>query len=359
MTNVSPNLRVNHFGEYASGGLGIGGFSETYVRNPNLDFLGARGSLFLNLDNSIKRLFPHASLRITDTFSYTQLPPRLVNPTAGTSPSDPNIQVDPNIPKNDDVFAQGIQFLRRNNLMNIGTISTSYATTNLTSIDASYSYSILRFTESPSTQGSNLFNTTMQTGTVGGTARLSDLDTVNIRYSQSQTESTRGATSSFFKVDTATLGWSRLLTQNLSAQLGGGGIVISTGLTTYAANASLAMNFLNNSATMSYARTAIPSFVDAGEALIADRFSLAAIQRIGRQWQLAESASYVHTTRGGGLKAQTYDSFQAGGDIVYWVTGVWSTALSYNYTKFTSESGSVNTEFDRHVITLSIGASWG
>ena len=167
-------------------------------------------------------------------------------------------------------------------------------------------------------------------------------------------------TSSFFKFDSATIGWSRLLTPNLRAQVGGGGVIVSTGLTTYLANAALMMNFTNNSATVSYVRSVVPSFVGAGEPLISDRLSLSATQSIARQWQLAESVSYVHTSRAGGNNnAQTFDALIAGGDIRYWMTSIWATSLSYNYTKFTRESGSVNTDFDRHVIMLSVIASWG
>jgi hypothetical protein len=305
-------------------------------------------------------VLPNASLRISDSFSYTPLPPGFVNPVAGTSPDHPdNIQ---------DQYAQGILFRRTNNLRNNATVSASYATTALTSLNASYSYAILRFGTALSTEGvdpnlgqvpANLFNSTTQTGTVGGTARLSELDTVNVRYAHTQIESTRSSTSFFFKVDSATLGWSRTLTPNLSAQLGGGGILINPGITTYAANAALMMNFLNNRATISYVHSVFPSFTGAGEPLIGDRFSLSAVQTIDRQWQLAETASYAHTSRAGGVNALIYDSFTGGGDIQYWMTSIWSTALSYNYTKFISESGSVKTDFDRHVIMLSIVASWG
>jgi hypothetical protein len=198
---------------------------------------------------------------------------------------------------------------------------------------------------------------------VGGTAQLSGLDTLNVRYAHTQTEltpsSTSSSTSRSFIIDSATFGWSRTLTHNLRAELGGGGILISPGQTTYAANAALIMNTLNNSATISYSRSAFPSFYGAGGILIGDSFSLSAIQKIDQQWQLAESASYAHTSGGSGLNALTYDSFVAGGDIQYWVTSIWSTSLSYSYTKFTRESGSVKTDFDRHVITLSVSATWG
>ncbi len=359
VTTVNPRFRVNHNGEYASAVLNLSGFNETYANNSNLNFFGTRDSLLINLDNSIKRWFPRAGLRVSDTFSISQLPPALGSIAAGATPGDLNIQQDPNLPNSEDIFSQGLLFERRRSLINTGTVMASYDTTATTSLNASYTYSLLRFQGSPTTQGLSLFNTTSQTGTAGGTARLSDLDTMNIRYAHTETDFMRGTTSSFFKFDSATIGWSRLLTPNLSAQVGGGGVLISTGLTTYLANAALMMNLPNSNATLSYARSVVPNFVGAGEPLISDRVSLSSSQMVARQWQLAESVSYVHTSRAGGNNGLTFDALNAGGDIRYWITSIWATSLSYNYTKFTRESGSVNTDFDRHVIMLSVIASWG
>jgi hypothetical protein len=210
VTNVNPMLRVNHNGDYASGFLNVGGFSENYVKNPDLNYLGTRDNLSLNLDKSIKRLLPDASLKVIDSFSYTPLPPGFDNPAAGTSPSD--------LSNTQDVFAQGLLFRRTNNVMNSGTVRTSYATTALTSLNASYTNSILHFKGAPLTEGgSNLFNATTQTGTVGGTDRVSELDTLNVNYSHAQTEFTRRSISSLFKIDSVTTGWTRTLTPNLTA----------------------------------------------------------------------------------------------------------------------------------------------
>jgi hypothetical protein len=356
VTNVNPMLRVDHNGDYASGFLRVGGFSETYIRNPDLNYLGTNDTLSLDLDNSIKRLLPNATLNITDTFSYTPLPPGFVNPAAGTSPSDPgNIQ---------NAYAQGVLGFRTNNLINKATMSTTYDTTASTSLNASYSYAIIRFGSSPSTQGLNLFNTTSQTGTVGGAARLSGLDTLNVKYAHVQTESTPSSPSStstsfLFKIDSATVGWSRKLTPNLRTEVGGGGILINSGqTTTYAANASLIMNYSINTATISYAHTAFPNFYGGGGVLIGDSFSLSAIQTIDRQWQLAETANYAHTSSGSGLNPLTYDSFSVGGDIQYWMTSTWSTALSYSYSKFNQETVATSTDFVRQVIMLSVKATW-
>jgi hypothetical protein len=345
-------VRVTRNGDYASGVLDVSGFSEAYIRNPNLNYLGTNDSLSLNLDNSIKRWLPNASLSLTDTFGYTPLPPGFMTPAAGTSPGAPgNIQ---------NVYAQGIVGFRTNNLMNSGTVSTSYATTASTSLNASYNNAILKFKGSPSsTGGSGLFDTKNQTGTIGGIARLSELDTLNVRYSHAQTEYTSSSTSSFFKTDTATFGWSRTLTPNLSAELGGGGILISPGILTYAANAALIMQSLNNSATISYARSAFPNIYAGGGMLIGDTFSLSANQKIDRQWQLTQMAGYVHTTSSqGGLNVGAYNSYFASVGLDYWVTSIWSTTLSYDYMKYNSEFGSVKTDWDRQVITLSVRATW-
>ncbi len=102
VTNVTTVFRVNFNGRYASGVLNAGGFGEAYIKNPDLNYLGTVNSLSLNLDNTIKRWLPNASLRIVEALSYTPLPPGFANPTPGTSPDDPgNIQ---------DVYAQGILF---------------------------------------------------------------------------------------------------------------------------------------------------------------------------------------------------------------------------------------------------------
>jgi len=356
VTHVNPMVRINHNGEYATGSLRMSGFSETYIKHPSLNYLGTFDTLSLDLDKSIKRVLPNATLKITDNFGYTPLPPGFVNPAAGTSPSAPgNIE---------NAYAQGVLGFRTNNVTNNATVSTSYATTASTSLNASYSYAFIRFGSPPSGQGLNLFNTTSQTGTVGGTAQLSEADILSVKYAHVQTESTPSSTSSssgpttiFFKIDNATIGWSRILTPYLRSEVGGGGILINSTQTTYAANAALLLNYSINTATISYAHTAFPTFFGGG-VLIADTFALSAIQKIDPQWQLAETASYVHSSSASGLNPLTFDAFVLGGDIQYWMTSIWSTGLSYSYSKYNQENRSIHTDFVRQVVMLSIKATW-
>ncbi|MGQ0665555.1 MAG: hypothetical protein ACT4O4_00830 [Nitrospiraceae bacterium] len=355
MTNVNPMLRVNHNGDYATGFLDAEGFIETYVNNPDLNYLGANGTLILNLDNALKRLLPNASVLIADAVSYAPTPPGFVNPAAGTSPGAPsNIQ---------DVFAQGILFSRTNRVTNSGILSMTYATSPTTGLSASYRNAILRFPESPSTpQGGtpvSLFDTTTHTGRIGGNAQLSGVDTLNVNYSHTQSEFTDGSTSSFsVNNDVATIGWSRNFSPNVSASVGGGGIFLDPGGTTYAANAALVLNFTNTRATLSYERLPFPSFAGVPTNVIADVILLSAVQQIGLHWQLTGVANYSHGSGESGIDSIRYDSYSGAVDLVYLITRVWSMALGYSYMKFDQEFAATKIQFDRHAATLSLRASW-
>jgi len=355
VTSVNPMLRVNHNGDYATGFLDMGGFSETFVNNSGLNFLGGNGTLSLNLDNTVKRVLPNAGLFITDAVSYTPSPPGFVNPVAGTNPGAPvNIQ---------DVFAQGILFARTNRITNSGTVSATYATSASTRINASYSHAMLRFlSDSSASQAGaqrTVFDTNTQTGAVGGSAQVSGLDTLNIRYSRTQSEFTGGSASSFsFDTNTATIGWTRILTPNFSTEAGGGVIVIDPGRTTYAANGAVIMNFVNTRATISYARSVFPSFAGVPTQLVGNVVSLSAVQQISPQWQLTGSANYSHSSGTSGENSIKFDSYGGSVNLAYLMTRIWSTALGYSYLRFDREFGASRDQFDRHVMMFSLRASW-
>jgi hypothetical protein len=347
-------LRVNHNGDYATGFLDMGGFSETYVNNSGLNFLGANGTLSLNLENTVKRVLPNASVLITDAVAYAPSPPGFANPIAGTTPSAPaNIQ---------DVFAQGIIFSRTNRVTNTGTILATYDTSAATKVNASYSNSLLRFLSSSTSQGTvpiSLFDTTTHTGSVGGSWQVTPLDQVNVKYFRTESEFTSSSSSSFtFQTDTATVGWSRIFSPNLTAEVGGGGILIHPGRTTYAVHAALITNFENTRATISYGRSAFPSFVGVPVPVIGDVVSLSAIHRISRDWQLFGSANYSHSSGTSGVNSVKFESYGASANIAYLITRIWSTALGYSYLRFDQEFGASKNQFDRHVAILSIRATW-
>ena len=78
------------------------------------------------------------------------------------------------------------------------------------------------------------------------------------------------------------------------------------------------MNFSINSTTISYSHSAFPSYVGvAPTVVVGEVFSLSAVQKIDRQWQLAETANYAHRSGGSGLNTLTFDSYSASVDIYF------------------------------------------
>jgi hypothetical protein len=346
VTSVNPMLRVNHNGDYARGFLDMGGFSETFVNNSGLNFLGGTGTLSLSLDNTVKRVLPNAGLFITDAVNYTPSPPGFVNPVAGTNPGAPvNIQ---------DVFAQGILIQRTNRVTNSGTVSATYTTSASTRVVASYSHAILRFLS----DSAILFNTTTQTATIGGTAQVSGVDQLNVKYSFANSEFSGSSVSSvLFRTHTATAGWSRVLTPNFTVEVGGGGIVIDPGRTTYAANAAGILNIGTTRGTLSYARSAFPGFTGVPTQVVGDVVSLSVIQYMSPQWQLTGSANYSRSSGTNGTSAIKFDSYGGSVNLAYMITTMWTTALGYDYLRFDREFGAVRDQFDRHVVMFTLRVS--
>src|SRR5215471_12195745 len=80
--------------------------------------------------------------------------------------------------------------------------------------------------------------------------------------------------------------------------IAGVSILISPGLTMHATNATLILDTPNRTNTISYARSASPSFVGAGVPVTSVIVSLIVIQKIAHQWQLAESGNDAHSSGG-------------------------------------------------------------
>ena len=350
VTNISPNLQVNHSGDFASGFLSVGGFGETYINNPDLNYVGGIGRLYFNPNNSLKKLLPRASLEIMDSITYTPQPPAFVNPSAGTSPTNPsNIQ---------NSFAIGLQASRVDSLINNGKILGSYATTSTTSLEASYTNALIRFGSSP-TRGSGFipFNTTTQITTAGGTAKLTGQDTGSVKYLHSSVDFSSSGSS--FQTNGATIGWSRQFWPNLSADLNGGVVSISGGQNLeWIGNATVVVSSEPTFATITYSRAVSPSFVGTAAAIISDVVSVSASYNMTPQWQLNATANYGHGYSINSTTPVGYVSYTALGGINYLITRIWSVGLNYNYSLYHQQSSGQSRDFDRNVVMLSLKAVW-
>src|SRR5215467_6791202 len=357
VTTISPGLRMNGGGEYASGFADVGGFGQTYVRNPNLNYIGFNGTVSLNLDNSVKKLSPDAGLQVFDSGRYAPTPPGFVNPAAGTSPSE--------ITNSQNAFAQGVLAYRTNTWTNVANIVSTYAITPLTSLNAAYTNSLIRYGSSHvGTSASALgtpFSTTMHTGTLGGSTQVSGLDTISLSYSHGWIDyQTQPSTT--FQTNSGHLGWSRTWTPSLKSELAGGVIVVDPGLTSWIGNAALIWTIPDHRVTLSYARSVFPSVIGTATPLFVNVVSLSTTQELGLDWQLIESASYINSTgatsstQSGSGKVE-YTTYNANVSLHYWLTRVWSTGLAFAYLNYDSQFGATTYSFPRYMITFAIQAT--
>lgn len=372
VTHVAPRVLVKHDSEYVSGTFDASGFNETYARDSNLNFFGGAGALSLNFDKALKQLLPNASFGITEAARYTPLPPSFLNPVAGTSPSDP---INPQ-----DAFARGILAFRTKNFVNNAGANFSYVISPRTSMTLSYSNAIVRYGDSDVNQNIRgaLFDTTTHTGTISGFVSLTPSDTLNSRYTysdstfSSQTTATSGGTvtsgiNSSFQSHSPLVGWTRRVTSYLTSDIRGGVIIVNSnvgsGLISWAVDAALTITDPNYPVTVSFSRTAFPSVFGQATPVIGNTVSLSASQNLGRDWQLAESANFSQSTgattaNDSGVDRLRFTTYRGAIDLYYWVTRIWSVALSYDYLKFDSEFGRNSSQFDRHAVTLGVKATW-
>lgn len=374
VTHVAPKILVRHSGEYVAGTLDVSGFNETYVKNPTLNFLGGAGALTVSFDKTIKRFLPNASFGITESLRYTPLPPSFLNPIAGTSPNDP---INPQ-----DAFARGVIAFRTNTFTNNAGADFSYRVGPGTDLNLSYSNAMVRYLKSDLSQSvaGSLFDVTTHTGTVGASTSLTASDALNVRYTYSHNTFSAGTTATSgstiqtgvdrsFQSHSALLGWSKKWSSSFTSDLRGGTVIINadtgSGLTSWAMNASLTFTDPSYPVTLSYSRSAFPSIFGEATPVIGNIVSLSATQWLSRDWQLAEMANFSQSTGGtsGNSNTLKFTTYRAGADLYYWMTRIWSVALSYDYllfdSAFANSSGSINSfQINRHSITLGVKATW-
>src|SRR5437870_3408561 len=167
VTNISPQVTVDHKGRLIDGTVRGGAAAEVYVKNPGLNYVAANGGVTLNLDNAVSQLVRGAGLKLSDTFYYTPQPPAFVAPGTGSQVSE--------------AFVRGIQAARANSFTNTGSVIGSYSLSPRVDLQATYMHRRIRFgTTFVSSTSSQFFNTTFQTVTAGPQVKISPLDTLTL-----------------------------------------------------------------------------------------------------------------------------------------------------------------------------------
>jgi hypothetical protein len=167
VTTVSPQLRLNHRNQWVEAMIGGGATGEVYAKNSGLNYVGANGTMGLNLDGAMNSLLQGLGLRVFDTFVYT---PQLLSFTAPTGENQIS-----------EAFVQGIQPQRANSFTNMVKAEGSYFFSPFMGVVSTYTDRRIRF-ENPitaptgSSQGIGLRDTDFQTVTSGLAVKPSRYD---------------------------------------------------------------------------------------------------------------------------------------------------------------------------------------
>ena len=205
VTSAVPQVVVIHRGTLVNGSFYIGATGEHYVRNSDLDYVGFNAGTTLDLTQVVNRISPRLTLRVSDNFLYTPLPPSFL---AGGDPSQVS-----------NPLIRGIQAFRVNTTSNFGSATGSYLLSPTSSFLASYSHALVRFGGIPGegigqSAQSLVFDSTNQTVVAGPSWSVSRSDIIRLNY---QYQFTQLAGFDDIITHSGTVSWARTFTPSLSS----------------------------------------------------------------------------------------------------------------------------------------------
>lgn len=345
VTTIMPRLQLNHDGNYLRGNAYAALTSETYIRNPGLNYIAPSGGFLANLDNSVQRLIPKAKLTLRDDFIYTPRPPAFAAPETGS--------VAP------DAFVRGIQASRANSYSNIGKAEGSYALTSSTAWAASYTHQMIRFGNAFVTPVlGRFFNTVFQTVQSGPVFEVTPRDTVNLTYQYQQGDFDGGGFGGGFTSQGGFAGWKRILTPTLTAEASlGATLVQPANSLQYMGSASLEWHHESTTAKGGYSRAVVPSFFVGGVPLLSEVVSGTVSHQYTEDVLFFAAADYADN-KSVPDPILIFRTFTGRTGVDYVLTR-WATAnLSYSYGEFKYSLFGFNASFDRHQLMLTLRMEW-
>jgi hypothetical protein len=342
VTNISPQMTVDHKGRLINGTVRGGVTAEAYVENPGLNYVAVNGSVTLNLDNAVGKLVRGAGLKLGDTFYFTPQPPAFVAPETRSEVSE--------------AFVRGIQAARANSFTNAGSVTGSYALSPRVDLEATYMHQRRRFGTafiSPTT--GQFFNTTFQTVTAGPHLKISPLDTLTLTYQYQQGDFSEGEG---FHTHGGIMGWTRDLTPTLQAHVEAGMTVTEPSKSVqYSATATLGRRFQNTDASLSYSRGVYPSFFISALPLLSQVVTATVSHRLTALLTVTGNANYARNESvPAGLLA--YESYGVTVGLNYTVSRILNAALSYTNTQYNRHSLGESARFDRNMVMVMLTAVW-
>jgi len=355
MLSLAPSVNVQHNDQLYTANVSAGLFASRFINNPQFSFVGVNGSVFLGLDNLVKRLSPRLSLTLMDSVSYTPQQPAFLVP-----------QGDEQTPQGVDF--RGIQAARANALTNMGSASGGFTFTPLVSLTASYTNMLSRFGTPISQPGVGGFlDTTSESVSVGPRFTLSATDTVSGGYTYTKSTFDAGAPgvqANNFQTDGGYVSWSHVFTANLSGNLSGNYSYIKPfNVGVYGGQAGLSYRVLaTTSASLNFSRQVMPSFFVAGLPLVSNVVSLQVGHTIMPKLSGSLGLSYARSESEGtptaGQGDLVFESYAASTSLSYALTQYASASASYSYGHFNQTFSGLESRFDMHTISLSLMGRW-
>jgi len=345
VTNISPQVTVDHKGRLIDGTVRGGATAEVYVKNPGLNYVAANGGMTLNLDNAVSQLVRGAGLKLSDTFYFTPQPPAFVTPAAGSQVSE--------------AFVRGIQAARANSFTNAGLATGSYNLSPRVDLQATYMHQRIHFgTAFVSPTTGRFFNTTFQTVNAGPLLKVSPLDTLALTYQYQQAEFSQGSGGGGFHSHGGLMGWTRSFTPTLTANVAAGMTVIEPSeRVQYLVTASLDRKLQNTDASLSYSRGVYPSFFISGLPLLSQVVTATVAHRLTELLTVTANGNYAKN-ESVPTPLLSYESYWVTVGLNYKVSRILTTALSYTNSEYKQHFSGLNARFDRNMVMVMLTAEW-
>ncbi|MDH5642423.1 MAG: outer membrane beta-barrel protein [Nitrospira sp.] len=349
VTTIAPKLRVEHKGELVEVTAGGGPTGEIYVNNPGLNYVAGGGSLDLNLSKAVRLLVPGAGLRIRESGRYTPQPFAFLSPEEGNDVSD--------------AFVRGIQSRRANTFTNLGTVQGTYALSPTINLNSTYSDSRMRFGRSfaapGSTSQSEFVDTTFQTVMSGIAVTVTPQDQVTLSHQYQKGSFDFAGVESGFSTQGAILGWTRQVTQTITAEATGGVVVFDrTQNIQYTGSASVDWKVRETTAHVGYSRAVTPSFFIAGTPLLSQRVGGTVTHHLTEPLSLSVHAFYALNEAVPDSSFLKFESYSVTVGGAYRINRILTVNAGYTRSAFDRTFRGRNSEFDRDVVLLRLVGEW-
>lgn len=349
ITTAAPAARVDHEDRFIRGNVLMGFGASVYAQNPAYNYISVNGAATLELDRVLERMVPGLSLTVADSFRYSpELPGFLEFQTGNEIPPS---------------FAIGIQAARANSFSNRGTADSNLIISPTVGWQVSYLNQILTL-ETPSAQSPTVgggYNTVFQTVNTGPHWQMTPNDSLSLTYQYNQSKFVQGGAvsrSTGFETNGGLIGWTRILSPELTASVSVGATLFATGEMEPLYNASLTWKSGQDDAvTLVYSRSVMPSFYIGATALMSNVARISATHQFTHQITGSVFGNYAinESVPAGFLK---FEGYSYGPNVNYSLGDGMSVSLTYTHSWYATEFSSTTSTFTVDQAILSFRGEW-